>query len=318
MPLVDLPLDALEAYQGRNPRPADFDTYWDRGLRELDATDPAAKLTPVALPVDWAEAFDLTYTGVGGAEVYAKLIRPKGKTACPALLHFHGYSMNSGDWTDKLGYVANGFVYAAMDCRGQGGRSTDPGGVRGNTLSGHIIRGLEDHEDRLYYRGVFLDTAQLARVVMAMPEVDAGRVGALGGSQGGALTLACGALEPRVKRIAPWHPFLSDYLRVWEMDLDVAAYDELRQFFRRRDPRHERHEDFFTRLGYIDVQHLSPRIRAETLLITGLMDTVTPPSTVFAAYNKITAPKRKLIYPDFTHEGLPGMNDEVYAFLCGL
>ena len=102
------------------------------------------------------------------------------------------------------------------------------------------------------------------------------------------------------------------------MDLDVAAYDELRGFFRRFDPRHERHDFYFNRLGYIDVQHLAPRIRAEVLLTTGLMDTVTPPSTVFAAYNKITAPKRLSIYPDFGHEGLPGMNDEVYGFLCGL
>lgn len=318
MPLVDMPLDALHVYEGRNPRPDDFDAYWSRALAELGATDPAPVLTPVPLPVDWAEAFDLEFTGVGGARVYAKLLRPKGKKACPAALQFHGYSMNGGDWTDKLGYVGNGMVVAAMDCRGQGGRSEDPGGVRGNTLSGHIIRGLEDHEDRLYYRSVFLDTAQLARVVMAMPEVDEGRVGAFGGSQGGGLTIACAALEPRLKRIAPWHPFLSDYLRVWEMDLDIAAYDELRQFFRRRDPRHERHDFYFHRLGYIDIQHLASRIRAETLLTTGLMDTVTPPSTVFAAYNKIAAPKRLVIYPDFGHEGLPGMNDEVYQFLAGL
>jgi len=318
MPVVDMSLEALQTYQGRNPRPADFDAYWDRALAELDATDPAIALTPVPLPVDWAEAFELTFTAVGGGRSYAKLIRPKGKTACPAILQFHGYSMNSGDWTDKLGYVAAGNVVAALDCRGQGGKSEDPGGVRGNTLSGHIIRGLEDHEDKLYYRGMFLDTAQLARIVMAMPEVDPTRVGAMGGSQGGGLTIACAALEPRLKRIAPWHPFLSDYLRVWEMDLDIAAYDELRQFFRRFDPRHERHDAIFHRLGYIDIQHLAPRIKAETLLITGLMDTVTPPSTVFAAYNKIQAPKRTLIYPDFGHEGLPGMNDEVYQFLCGL
>ena len=47
------------------------------------------------------------------------------------MLQFHGYSMHSGDWTEKLGYVANGVVVAAMDCRGQGGRSEDPGGVKG-------------------------------------------------------------------------------------------------------------------------------------------------------------------------------------------
>jgi len=35
---------------------------------------------------------------------------------------------------------------AAMDCRGQGGSSEDSGGVKGNTLCGHIIRGLANYE----------------------------------------------------------------------------------------------------------------------------------------------------------------------------
>ena len=50
----------------------------------------------------------------------------------------------------------------------------------------------------------------------------------------------------------------------------------------------------------------------------GLMDTVCPPSSQFAAYNQIPAKKSLAIYPDFGHEGLPGFNDTVYEFLGGL
>lgn len=32
MPLVDMPLEKLRVYQGTNPRPDDFDAFWDRGL----------------------------------------------------------------------------------------------------------------------------------------------------------------------------------------------------------------------------------------------------------------------------------------------
>ena len=53
----------------------------------------------------------------------------------------------------------------------------------------------------------------------------------MGGSQGGGLTLACAALEPRIKRLAPVFPFLSDYRRTWEMDLAVDAYEELKVLF---------------------------------------------------------------------------------------
>ncbi|MBO0703230.1 MAG: acetylxylan esterase, partial [Candidatus Dormibacteraeota bacterium] len=211
-----------------------------------------------------------------------------------------------------------GYTVAALDCRGQGGSSEDAGGVRGNTLEGHIIRGLDDAPEKLLFRQIFLDTVVLARVVMAREDVDPARVGATGASQGGGLTLACAALVPELKLAAPIYPFLSDYQRVWEMDLAEGAYEELQTYFRRFDPRHERERDIFSRLGYIDVHHLAPRIRAETMLVTGLADQICPPSTQFAAYNAIEGAKRQVLYPDFGHEQLPDAGDLVWEFMGGL
>jgi cephalosporin-C deacetylase len=316
MPLIDMPLAELERYTGRNPRPDDFDAFWDKALAEMRAVDAKVTLTPAAFRARGAECFDLEFTGIGGARQYAKFLRPvRPREKVPAVVVLHGYSGSSGDWSQYLAQVGSGMAVAALDCRGQGGRSEDVGGVRGNTLRGHIVRGLEDAPEKLLYRAMYLDAAQLAGIVMAMPEVDAGRVGAMGGSQGGGLTLACAALEPRIKRLAPTYPFLCDYQRVWEMDLAKDAYDELKMFFRMFDPRHERIGEWFRRLGYIDVQHLAPRIRGRVKMAVGLMDTVCPPSTQYAAYNKITAPKEVVIYPDFGHEGLPGWSDITFAFL---
>ncbi len=317
MPLTfDLPREQLAAYAGRNPRPADFDDFWQEALTEMQAVDAQVELAPAEFETAVADCFHLTFTGVGGARVYAKLLRPKQITApCPAVLLFHGYSMDSGSWADKLSYVAEGFVVAALDCRGQGGLSEDVGGVIGNTLHGHIIRGLDGPAQKMLFRQIFLDTAQLAGIVMAMPEVDAERVGATGGSQGGGLTLACAALEPRIRLAAPTFPFLSDYQRVWEMDLAEKAYAELRDYFRRFDPAHERETAVFEQLGYIDVQHLAPRIQAEVKMTTCLMDTICPPSTQFAAYNKITSAKSMLVYPDYEHETPAEHADRIFEFL---
>ncbi len=319
MPLVDLPLEQLYTYEGRNPRPSDFDAFWDKALAEMKAVDPKVELVPHPLKSHAAECFSLYFTGVGGARVYAKYLRPKENASPhPAIVEFHGYTGNSGDWASKLAYVSQGYSFASLDCRGQGGLSEDNGQVKGSTHSGHIIRGLDDSPEKLYYRSVFLDCAQLAGIVMNFPEVDGARVGATGGSQGGALTLACAALEPRIKKAAAVYPFLCDYKRVWEMDLAKDAYNELKTFFRHFDPLHEREEEIFTRLGYIDNQHLAARIRAEILMPVGLMDTICPPSSQFAAYNKITAPKSLLLYPDFGHEGLPGCNDRIFDFFADL
>ena len=322
MPLIDLPLEKLREYRGRNPRPADHDTYWEHALQELAATDPRPELKPAGVVCsEHVECFDLWFTGVGGARIYAKYLRPRAAIGVkhPAVLQFHGYTGHSGDWLDKFGWPAEGICLAAMDCRGQGGKSEDTTRVAGPTLRGHIIRGLEDPDPaKLLFRQVFLDTVQLARVVMARPEVDSGRIGCWGASQGGALALACAALEPRIRRTAPVFPFLCDYQRVWEMDLAKDAYEELRLFFRAFDPRHEREAAIFKRLGYIDVQHLAPRIRADVLMFTSLMDTVCPPSTQFAAYNRITSNKDLVLYPDFGHEALPGQIDRTFNFLRGL
>jgi cephalosporin-C deacetylase len=320
MPLTfDYPFEQLKTYQGINPRPADFDEFWDKSLAEMRSVAPEMELVPARFQAPGAECFHLYFTGVGRARVHAKLLRPKhASTPHPALLMFHGYSGDSGDWSDKLGYVAQGYTVAALDCRGQGGLSEDRGGVAGNTRNGHIIRGLDDalngKPEKLLFRQIFLDTAQLAKIVMEMPEVEAGRVGATGGSQGGALTVACAALEPRIRRASPVFPFLSDYQRVWEMDQAKDAYLELKEYFRRFDPLHAREDAVFEKLGYVDIQFLAPRIRAEVLWGIGLMDTVCPPSSQFAAYNKITSAKTMAIFPDFGHEALPGHPDQIFQF----
>ena len=165
MPLTfDFPLEKLKTYQGINPRPADFDEFWDQGLAEMRSLAPEVELVPAKFQAPGAECFHLYFTGAGGARVHAKLLRPMHtSTPHPALLMFHGYSGDSGDWSDKLGYVAQGYTVAALDCRGQGGLSEDRGGVAGNTRNGHIIRGLDDALDgkpeRLLFRQIFLDTA---------------------------------------------------------------------------------------------------------------------------------------------------------------
>jgi len=321
MPLTfDFPLEKLKTYQGITPKPDDFDAFWDERLAEMHALDPQVEIVPADFQTPFAQCSDLYFTGVGGARVRAQLLQPMElpEGGGPAVLLFHGYSGNAGDWFGKLAWPAGGFTTAALDCRGQGGRSEDAGGVKGTTFRGQIIRGLDDEPAKMLFVRIFLDTAQLARIVMGLPGVDARRVGATGGSQGGGLTLACAALEPGIKRAAPNVPFLCDYRRVWEMDQAKGAYEELAYYFRMFDPRHEREDEIFTKLGYIDVQHLAPRIKAEVLVSTGLMDTVCPPSTQFAAYNKISSPKRMDVYPDFAHESFPGGADRIFDFMRGM
>jgi cephalosporin-C deacetylase len=324
MPLTfDLPIERLKTYPGKNPCPSDFDSLWDRSLAEMRSIDPEIELIAAEFTAPNVECFHPFFTGVGGVRVHAKLLRPANAPfPHPAVLLFHGYTGDASDWLDKLGYVAVCLTVAALDCHGQAGLSEDGSRVSGNTLHGHIIRGLDNalrgSPEKMLFRQIFLDTAQLDGIVMEMPKVDANRVSAIGGSQRGALTIACAALEPQIKRAVPLFPFLSDFMRVWEMDQAKDAYGELQECFRHSDPMHELEATIFEKLGYIDIQILAPRIKTEVLWGISLMDTVCPLSTQFAVYIKIVSPKKMAIYPDFGYEPLPGFQDQAFQFFMEL
>lgn len=74
-------------------------------------------------------------------------------------------------------------------------------------------------------------------------------------------------------------------------------------------------QEFFERLGYIDLQNHASAIRAQVFWQTGLMDTLCPPSAQFSAYNKLTGRKEMKLYPEYGHEQIPYTNDTVFSFL---
>ena len=310
-------IEELLKYNGVNPRPEDHDDYWEKALSEMKAVDSEISFEEVDFKSPVVSCYDMYFTGVNGARIYAKHVRPKNVSGkIPAVIMFHGYGADCEDWYSKMPYAASGVAVFAMDVRGQGGKSEDVGGVCGNTLHGHIIRGLADkNPQKMFYRDVFLDTAQLAGIVLDLDFIDETKVYVTGGSQGGALSLACASLEPRISRVAIAEPFLCDFKRVCDMQLNVNVYGELRDYFRMYDPTHEQEEAVFTKLGYIDIQYLVPRIKGEVLMLTGLLDTTCPPETQFAAYNKMTCKKRYILYPDYQHEKLKNVDDVTYQFL---
>ena len=315
--IIDMPVDEMEHYTGINEKPYDFDEYWKNGIREMENLGTEYELIPSSFQVAEAQCYDLYFIGIGGARIHAHYIRPSAiNERIPAVCMFHAYATNCGQFSDKLRWTAVRYAFAAMDCRGQNGSSVDCIPVIGNTLNGHIIRGLDDPDSRrMYYRNVYLDAAQLIRILMTMDEIDPEKIGVFGSSQGGGISLACAALTPSINRVAAVMPFLSDFRRVCQMGRDQEAYAELRSYFRNFDPRNLREKEIFTKLGYIDIHHLAPYIKSKVLMFTGLMDEKCPPSTQYAVYNMIRSPKEHLLYPQFSHEGYPESDDIIMQYM---
>lgn len=60
--MVDMPIKELEQYMGINPKPADFDEYWDKAIAEMKAVDPQISMTKASaticiLPVSMVPEF---------------------------------------------------------------------------------------------------------------------------------------------------------------------------------------------------------------------------------------------------------------------
>lgn len=258
----------------------------------------------------------MVFESFDGSNIYAKLLMPVTEVKVPLVFQFHGYPGASRSFLELSGIVASNMAVVAMDCRGQGGKSHDQSQYKGPTVSGHIIMGLEsDSPDDLYYRKVFLDTVVLVNLMKTFPYIDEHRLYSNVASQGAALALVCAALNPEIKRTCALYPFLSDYRRVWNMNLDLEAYEGLRYFNKWFDPAGERTDAIFQKLGYIDVKNFAPLIKGGVMMATGLIDDVCPPSAQFAVYNNLTCEKEHHLYPNYTHELIRDFDDRIVQFL---
>jgi cephalosporin-C deacetylase len=214
-----------------------------------------------------------------------------------------GYGGGRGLPVDHMTFAAAGLAHLVMDTRGQGsswspGDTPDPVGS-GPQASGFMTRGVESPQT-YYYRRVYTDAARAVEAAAEAPGVDPRRIGVAGGSQGGGITIAAAALLGKRVRIAmPDVPFLCNFRRAVEL-IDTMPYFEITNYLKAHRDQVER---TFRTLSYFDGMHLAARIRARCLFSVALMDNVCPPSTVFAAYNVVKAPKELRLYEFNNHEG---------------
>ena len=265
----------------------DFDEFWEKSLGELASVDPAYTITPLpeySTPDVTVSRVDMT--SWGGERISAALYEPVAEGKYPAFLNFLGYDCQPY-MSDPS--TATDRVLIIVCCRRQGW-NRDPEGPKD-----FVYSGLEDPQD-FYYHGAFLDCVRGVDLACSRDKVDTGRIFAEGGSQGGAFTLACAALDPRVKGIAPYVPFLCD----WPDYFKVASWPANEIL-----PEAERlgigEEHLLEVLSYFDIKNLSTRILCPVLMGFGLQDDVCPPHTNFAAYNNIPSSDKQWIC--FPHSG---------------
>jgi cephalosporin-C deacetylase len=313
--LFDLPLDQLRAYSPARPEPADFDAFWARTLAAARRFPLNARFEPVETGLKLVKTYDVTFSGYGGHPVKGWLTLPAAAASTatgasgapgklPCVVEYIGYGGGRGSPFDWLLWPSAGYAHLVMDTRGQGSvwRRGDTGDPEpegaGPQTPGFMTRGVFDPET-YYYRRVFTDAARAVEAARAHPAVDAERVAVTGGSQGGGIALAAAGLVPDLAAAMPDVPFLCHFRKAVEM-VDTDPYHEIAVFCHVHRDRTER---VFETLKYFDGLNFAARAKAPALFSVGLMDTICPPSTVFAAHNHYAGAKDIRVYPFNNHEG---------------
>ncbi len=306
----------MEDYFGTNPMPQDFELFWETRMNEAEQVPLSFTLSPAGFPeYETVGFYELWFTGINGEKVYAKYLKPKTQAHIPLVLQFHGYPGASRSWLEQCSFCGMGFALVAMDCPGQGGFGQDVGGYMGSTVSGHLIAGLDGDPKDMYYVRLYQNIRILCRIVKQLEGINLNRVYINGASQGGGLGLGCAALNSDlIAKAAILYPFLSDFQKVFELDADVVAYEGLRYYSRWFDPEGTRLTETFTKLGYFDTQNFAHMVRCQVLFGTGLSDTICPPITQDAVYNKLNCKKRREFFPGFGHEEIQAFDDMLLSF----
>lgn len=304
MPESDLPLEQLRAYRPTLIEPIGFDDFWAETITRARDAGGAVTREPATTPITQLRVEDLTFPGFDGEPIRAWLTMPLHATGpLPTVIEYLGYGGGRGLPGERMHWALAGYVHVLMDTRGQGsawgsgGDTPDPHGAD-SAFPGFMTKGVLDPET-YYYRRLFTDGVRLVDAVAELPEVDAARIAVTGGSQGGAISLAVAALHPSVAAVMADVPFLCDFERSISKTPD-APYTELTRYL---GVHRDRTERVLATLRYFDGVHFAGRITASALVSVGLLDTITLPSTVFAAYNALTgADKEIVVYPYNGHE----------------
>ncbi len=270
-------------------RQADFEQFWQNRKKELAAVDPNFKITKTDRSNDKLDVYLVDMQSYGNVTIRGWYTVPTTAGPHPALLSLPGYTSTMWPYMQRTNVAT-----LALNPRGHG-NSTDDIDPQGDEF---MFLGFDPaHPENYIYAGVYMDCLRAIDFLVSRPEIDATRIGAEGGSQGGGLSFATAALDSRVLFSAPDIPWLGDWVGYFQTEYwGRENYPKLFEKFPNLT-----FDDINRFLSYFDTMNMAEWITCPVLMSVGLQDKVCPPRTSFAPFNAVTSPKEYRVYPFAGH-----------------
>ena len=274
--------------------PADFDAFWQAGLKDLAKVPMDAQLEKSTKhSTDLVTCYTITLANIEGKHVHGWLSVPVGKGPFPAILTVPGAGVSGTN--PEMHYAMMGALSMNIIIHDLPVDETPAFYKKqsAGALKNYYHMGSDD-KNKNYYRAVILGCVRCLDYLTSRPDYNGKDLAVTGGSQGGALTLITSGLDQRVTLAAP----------------DVAAMcDHSGQAFGRvsgwpkwlnQAPK-EKFDAVLEASAYYDAVNFARKFKGKSVHGVGFIDTTCAPTTVYAAFNVYPEPKVMISSPLLGH-----------------
>jgi cephalosporin-C deacetylase len=284
---------APTSIQAAEPKPADFDAFWDAKLRQLDAIPMNAVVTPGESGKAGVEYATVRMNNINGSHVYGQLAKPARMGKFPALVIYQWasppYPLQKTWVTDRAaeGWLAlNVEPHDVPSDMPQAFYDALPALIKSYATIGQHSR------DESYFLRMYLGDYRAVEYLAGRPDWDGKSMVVMGTSMGGQQSFATAGLNPRVTALI----------------VNVPAGADATAALHGRGPSYPNwnvsRPDVLATARYFDTANFASRITARSLVAMGFIDETSAPAGVWAVFNQIRGPKEAVPMIDSPHNHL--------------
>ena len=309
-----------EAIKPTQTEPVDFDAFWQAGKTELAGipVEPRLTLLPDAC-TDKVNVYHVSFRTVGPnwtqspARIYGILCEPKAPGRYPAILRVPGAGVRP--YFGDKGLAARGVITLEIGIHGVPVNMQQE--VYDSLFAGPLcyywLFNL-DNKDTFYYHRVYLSCLRANDFLVSREMWDGKNLLVMGASQGGQLSVVTAALDSRVTGLCVTHPAFCDVTG----DLNGRTGGWPRPF--QPDATTGKASIHatpakITTTTYYDTVNFARRIKVPGYYTWGYNDDVCPPTSIYAAYNEIRAPKELGLTLELAHSYTTEQGEAINAWV---